>query len=54
MFMSDNITGHGLKLKNVARRLFSSFPLVFDAKNRLLISEMVRSESVQKLSLIHI
>ena len=49
MSMSDNIFGHGSKSKNVSRRLFSSFPLLSDAKSRLLISEMVSSESVQKV-----
>ena len=47
--MSDNISGHGSKSKNVARRLFPSFPLLLDEKSRLLISEMVSSESVQKV-----
>ena len=49
MSMSDNISGRGSKSKHVARRLFSSFALLFDAKSRLLISEMVSSESVQKV-----
>ena len=37
------------KSKNVARRLFSPFPLLLDAKNRLSISEMVSAQSLQKV-----
>ena len=49
MSMSDNISGHGSKSKIVARRLFSSFPLLWAAKNRLTISEMVSAQSLQKV-----
>ena len=49
MSLSDNISGHESKLKNVNRTEFSPFPLLLDAKNRLSISEMVSAQCLQKV-----
>ena len=47
--MSDNISGHGSKSKKMARREFSAFLLLLNAKNRLSISEMVSAQCLQKV-----
>ena len=49
MSMSDNISGHSSKSKNVNRTECSPFPLLWAAKNRLSISEMVFAQSLQKV-----
>ena len=49
MSMTDNNSGHGSKSKKVARRDIAPFLLLLVTKNCLSISEMVSSESAQKV-----